>query len=105
MDMAMSMGAEVTGTVPPIWGRPSDARNSALIEKLNISDWKNENRTAWALGAAFSDARIKGGTRTLHPEDVGVTLTRDERVKLIRAIDMGGQYYSRQNTSFQPMGR
>ncbi|HEU4580893.1 MAG TPA: hypothetical protein VFS67_21690 [Polyangiaceae bacterium] len=106
LEMDMAMGAELTsGTAPPAWARPSDARNSALIEKLNISDWKNENRTAWALGAAFSDARIKGGTRTLHPEDVGVTLTRDERVKLIRAIDMGGQYYSRQNTSFQPMGR
>jgi hypothetical protein len=23
-------------------------------------------------------------------------------VKLIRVIDMGGQYYSRQNTDFQP---
>ena len=41
----------------------------------------------------------------MHPEDVCVTLTRDERVKLIRAIDMGGQFYSRQNTTFQPMAR
>ena len=57
------------------------------------------------LGEAFSDASIKGGTRSLHPENVGVTLTRDERVKLIRAIDMGGQYYSRQNTGFVPMAR
>jgi hypothetical protein len=29
-------------------------------------------------------------------------LTRDEVVKLIRAIDMGGQYYARQNSDFKP---
>jgi len=106
LQMGMAMGAQLTaGTAPPAWARPSDARNSALIEKLNISDWHDANRTAWPLGAAFSDTGIKGGTRTMHPEDVGVTLTRDERVKLIRAIDMGGQFYSRQNTTFQPMAR
>ena len=77
----------------------------AYLRATEITDWHDANRTAWPLGAAFSDTGIKGGTRTLHPEDVGVTLTRDERVKLIRAIDMGGQYYSRQNTAFQPMGR
>jgi len=106
LQMGMAMGAELTaGSAPPAWARPSDARNSALIEKLNITALHDSNRTAWPLGAAFSDPGIKGGTRTLHPEDVGVTLTRDERVKLIRAIDMGGQYYSRQNTAFRPMGR
>ncbi|MDB4986110.1 MAG: hypothetical protein JWN04_1288, partial [Myxococcaceae bacterium] len=26
-----------------------------------------------------------------------VTLTRAERLKLIRAVDLGGQYYSRRN--------
>ena len=62
------------------------------------------NETAWKLGEAFSDPGIKGGTRTLHPEDKGVTLTRDERAKLIRAIDVGGQYYARQNTGFKPFG-
>jgi hypothetical protein len=29
-------------------------------------------------------------------------MTRDEVVMLIRAIDMGGQFYSRQNTDFVP---
>jgi len=106
LQMGMAMGAELTaGTPPPAWARPSDARNSALIEKLNITGLRDPNRTAWPLGEAFSDPGIKGATRTLHPEDVGVTLTRDERVKLIRAIDLGGQYYSRQNTTFQPMAR
>jgi hypothetical protein len=104
LEMEMSMGAELAqGTRPPVWARPSDARNSALIEKLNITAETDESRTAWALGETFSDASIKGGTRSLHPENVGVPLTRAERVQLIRAIDMGGQYYSRKNTSFAPM--
>jgi hypothetical protein len=106
LEMDMSMGATVTtGSKPPTWARPSDARNSALIEKLNITAKSDDTKTAWPLGAAFSDAGIKGALRTLHPEDVGVTLTRDERVKLIRSIDMGGQFYSRQNTAFVPMAR
>ncbi len=106
LQMEMSMGAELTaGTAPPAWARPSDARNSALIEKLNITALGDDSRTAWPLGETFSDASIKGGTRSLHPENVGVTLTREERVMLIRAIDMGGQFYSRQNTDFTPMAR
>lgn len=102
---AMEMGMEdmtITGTVPPKWAIPSDARNSALIEKLNIASSSDANKTAWKLGEAFSDPGIKGGTRKLHPEDVGGTLTREERTMLIRTIDMGGQYYARQNTGFQP---
>jgi len=31
-----------------------------------------------------------------------VTLTDDERLAIIRAIDVGGQYYTRQNTGFVP---
>lgn len=104
LQMAMGEGAKVTGTVPPIWGRPSDARNSALIEKLNIESAFDAKRTAWALGQPFSDPNIKGGKRTMHPEDVGVTLTREERTALIRAFDMGGQFYSRQNTGFVAYG-
>lgn len=104
---AMEMGMDdmqITGTVPPKWAIPSDARNSALIEKLNMTSASDPNKTAWKLGEAFSDAGIKGGTRKLHPEDVGGTLTREERTMLIRAIDMGGQYYARQNTGFKPFG-
>jgi hypothetical protein len=105
MEMEMAMGAEVSmGAPPPVWARPSDARNSALIEKLNITALGDAGRTAWPLAAPFSDAGIQGGTRSLHPENVGGTLTRDERVKLIRAIDLGGQFHSRQNSGFEPMG-
>ena len=38
--------------------------------------------------------------RTLHPNDVGIELTREERMALIRTFDLGGQYYARQNTGF-----
>jgi len=105
MEMEMSMGATLIGTRPPVWARPSDARNSALIEKLNITASGDESRTAWPLETAFSDPAVQGGTRSLHPENVGGSLTREERVMLIRAIDLGGQFYSRKNTGFEPMAR
>ena len=37
IDMAMAMGAQVEGEVPPRWAVPSDARHSALIEKLKVT--------------------------------------------------------------------
>jgi hypothetical protein len=102
---ALSMGevrnATVTaGTIPPLWAVPSDARNSKLIEKLNVTASNDTADYAWALGAAFSDATIAGGSRTDHAMEHG--MTRDEVVKFIRTIDMGGQFYSRQNTAFVP---
>src|SRR6187399_204158 len=99
---AMEMEMEdltITGEVPPHWGVPSDARGSALIEKLNVTSSRNAEDYAWALGEAFSDEGLPG-TRTDHATEVG--LPREELLKLIRAIDMGGQYYSRQNSGFQP---
>lgn len=100
LEMEMSDGLEVTGEIPPLWGIPSDARNSALIEKLNITGSKDPERYAWPLGEPFSDAGIAGGTRTSHAEEVG--LTREEVTMLIRTIDMGGQFYARQNSTFEP---
>lgn len=98
--LEMSRDVEVTGVVPPEWAIPSDARNSALIEKLNVTSSRRADVYAWALGQPFTNADIRGGTRTDHAQVAG--LTREELVKLIRAIDMGGQYYARQNTDFQP---
>jgi hypothetical protein len=101
--MAMEMDkATVTGTVPPKWAIPSDARNSLLIEKLNVTSIKDPSKYAWPLDEPFSDADVAGGTRTDHAKLAG--LTRDELVKLIRTIDMGGQYYARQNSDFKPFG-
>jgi hypothetical protein len=97
--MNMAKGSMVTGTVPPKWAIPSDARNSLLIEKLNVTSTLNDKLYAWPLAEAFSDPNVHGATRTDHAALAG--LTRDETVKLIRAIDMGGQYYARQNSDFQ----
>jgi hypothetical protein len=100
--MAMEMGSgksEVTGKVPPKWAIPSDARNSLLIEKLNVASERDASKYAWPLGEAFSDPDVAGGVRTDHAKLA--QLTRDEVVKLIRAIDLGGQYYGRQNSDFQ----
>jgi hypothetical protein len=103
LEMGEVMNATVTaGTVPPLWAVPSDARNSMLIEKLNIASRivAATPEYAWPLGTAFSDANVAGTGHTDHAMEHG--MTRDEVVKLIRAIDMGGQFYSRQNTAFMP---
>lgn len=75
------MEGEATGDMPPEWVIPGSARTSRLIEVVNAQS--EDGSWAW-----------EGGS---HPEDVGVTLTREERMTLIRAVDLGGQYYSRRN--------
>ena len=71
-----------------------------MLEKLNVTSRRNTALYAWPLGAAFSDPGIRGASRADHAKLAG--LTREELTKLIRAIDMGGQFYARQNTDFQP---
>jgi len=100
LDMEMGRGADVVGTVPPKWGVPSDARHSALIEKLNVTSSLDPSKYAWTLGESFSLGAIAGGQRTDHA--ALAKLTRDEVRMLIRAFDMGGQYFARQNTGFKP---
>ncbi len=97
---ALEMGkVTVTGTVPPKWGIPEDARNSALIEKINVRAADGSN--AWDLTTALS--WNPSTMHSFHPADVGATdLTDDERQMLIRTCDLGGQYYARQNTGFVP---
>jgi hypothetical protein len=81
----------VTGTVPPNWGVPGSARTSALTQKLNLLG--ADGSTAWPVAS-----------NPLHPEDKGVTLTNDERKTIaVYPMDLGGQYYSRQNTGFMPI--
>jgi hypothetical protein len=75
--------------VPPMWVVPGDARNSVVMEHVNVQSPDME--TAWPLAV-----------HPMHPENVGVMLTPEERLALIRSIDMGGQYYARQNTQFVP---
>ena len=85
--MEMGMGTVPVGKVPPKWAIINDARESAMIKKLNVK---------------AADGSFAYGNPTMHPEDKGVTLTDDERATLIRSIDVGGQFYSRQNTGFAP---
>jgi hypothetical protein len=86
--MGGMMGPTVVGGVlPPMWGIPEDARNSVLIQKLNVS--ASDGTTAWPVSQ-----------QPFHPEDKGINLTADERQMLIRTMDLGGQYWSRQNTGF-----
>jgi hypothetical protein len=83
----MTMNTTVQGTIPPHWGVPGDARNSVLIQKINL---KAADGTMAFPGAA-------------HPADVvgaDKDLTDAERQTLVRVMDLGGQYYSRQNTGF-----
>jgi hypothetical protein len=90
MDMVM-----VTGDVPPAWGVPESARESVLVEKLNPQ--AADGTFAW-----------DPATHKPHPEDVGVALTPADKQKLvstfIKAFDLGGQYYSRQNIPPTPQG-
>ena len=78
---------KVTGTIPPDWMIPEDARDSVAIAKLNVK--AVDGTTAWPVSS-----------HPFHPEDKGVALTDDERQMMIRTADMGGQYWSRQNTGF-----
>ncbi len=86
--MELGMGsARPTGDIPPKWAIINNARESVLIKKLNVK---------------AADGTFAYGAPAMHPEDKGVTLTDDERATLIRSIDVGGQFYSRQNTGFVP---
>jgi hypothetical protein len=85
--MEMGMGnTKLEGEQPPKWAIPENARESALIKKLNVK---------------APDGTLAYGN-VMHPEDKGVELTVDERLALIRSIDLGGQFYTRSNTGFQP---
>ena len=85
------LGLNLTdGSVPPMYGIPGNARGSMLTQKLNLRG--ADGSTAWPTS-----------TNPLHPEDVGGSLTDDQRKTLaVYPMDLGGQYYSRQNTGFVP---
>lgn len=81
---AMMGDAMATGDVPPEWIIPGFARQSRMIEVMNMT-------------AAGDDTDVAFSDRPLHPEDQGVTVSREDRLTLIRAADLGGQYYTRWN--------
>jgi Hydrazine synthase alpha subunit middle domain len=86
--LEMGMGvSQIAGERPPLWAIPNNARESAMIKKLNVR---------------APDGSFAYGNPTMHPEDKGVELTDAERLILIQSIDAGGQFYARQNTGFVP---
>jgi hypothetical protein len=89
---AMMGGTRVEGT-PTEWVIPGNARASRLIAKMNVDavDLRPDGTFAAPAAAEW------GFTGKAHPEDVGVQMPRADRVRLIRAIDLGAQYYSRRN--------
>jgi hypothetical protein len=89
---AMMGGTRVEGT-PTEWVIPGNARASRLIAKMNVDAVDLRPNGTFAAPAAAEWA-FAGKP---HPEDVGVQMPRADRVRLIRAIDLGGQYYSRRN--------
>jgi hypothetical protein len=110
--MGGTMGVKATGAAAPCqsgglfsnmpagctpwWGIPGSARGSALTEKLNLHglvSGQQDGTTAWPLS-----------NHPLHPEDKGITLTDQERQTIaVYPMDLGGQYYARQNTGFLPL--
>ena len=88
---AMMGDSVVEGDMPPTWVVPGSARQSVLIQKLNATPSDSRAGTEWAW-------KTKP-----HPEDVGVTLTPAERLKLIQMADLGGQYFTRRNIESSAM--
>jgi hypothetical protein len=79
-------GLEIQGDMP-IYVRPTQARNSALIRKINPP-----------LLYPEPDTSVRAFDAPVHPVDVGgEELTPDEYHLLILMSDAGGQFYSREN--------
>jgi hypothetical protein len=79
----------------PWWGIPGSARASALTQVINLHGLVNgaaDGSTAWDVTA-----------NPMHPENVGGSLTDDQRKTIaVYPMDLGGQYWARQNTGFVP---
>lgn len=79
--------------VPIEWVAPANARASRFIQKLNV------NAVTLTADGTLTETDQWAFPTPAHPEDKGEPkLSRDERLTLIRSIDLGGQYYSRRNT-------
>jgi hypothetical protein len=83
---AMMGDSTATGDMPPQWVVPGSARTSRLIEVVNVT--AEDDATAWAWPSTTHVDTMASG---------GVTMSREDRLMLIRSVDLGGQYYSRWN--------
>jgi hypothetical protein len=79
---AMMSDSVATGDVPPQWVIPGAARESPLIRAVNI-DTADGAEWAW-MEQVHAMGELDG-------------MTREERLMLIRMVDLGGQYWSRRN--------
>ena len=86
------MGESRVEGAPIEWVAPGNARASRFIAKVNI------NAVELNADGTLTETANWAFSTPAHPEDKGApALTRAERLTLIRAIDLGGQYYSRRN--------
>ncbi len=85
---AMMGEVVATGDVAPEWVVPGSARASRLIEVVNMTAEDDPATWAWADRAHDDTMRA-----------AGITLSREDRLTLIRMADLGGQYYSRWNVA------
>lgn len=79
--------------VPIEWVVPGNARASRFIAKVNV------NAVTVRSDGSLMETQSWAYDTPAHPEDKGITLTRAERQTLIRAVDLGGQYWSRRNVA------
>jgi hypothetical protein len=80
--MGMTRGIKVIGEVPPAWMVPADARNSKLIETINVK---------------AADGSLAWNGKPEHDVAKGAPLTATEKAAFIKSADLGGQWVSRQN--------
>jgi hypothetical protein len=87
------MGETRVEGAPIEWVIPGNARASRLIAKVNVNavELNGDNQLVPTSPAEWAFPT------PAHPEDKGVSLTREERLILIRSVDLGAQYYSRRN--------
>jgi hypothetical protein len=82
---AMMGDMTIVGDAPPQWVVPGSARHSRLVEVVNAESEITAGSFSWPTAA--------------HPEDLGVELSREDRMMMIQMADLGGQYYSRWNVA------
>ncbi len=75
-------GLKVVGELPPTWMVPADARNSKLIETVNLK--ADDGALAWA-------------GKVEHDVEKGKPLSKADKAALVKSADLGGQWTSRQN--------
>jgi hypothetical protein len=86
---------QVTGTYMQYgYAQGGSARDSQIVQMLNPPQRFGAN------GVTAIDTNTRAFTNPIHPVDVGGTeLTPDEYYRLILNIDMGGQFFFRENAS------